>query len=48
MPGVFSGTSEAAPAAADAETEKLHAKIRELVAARDFCRSLARLGACGR
>ena len=36
MAGTFSGASDAARAASEAEVEKLHAKIGQLVVERDF------------
>jgi len=36
MAGTFSGSGDAAKAASDAEIEKLHAKIGQLVVERDF------------
>lgn len=36
MAGTFSGAGEAARAASDAEVEKLHAKIGQLLVERDF------------
>jgi Transposase and inactivated derivatives len=36
MAGTFSGAGDAAKAASDAEVEKLHAKIGQLVVERDF------------
>lgn len=36
MASTFSGTGDAAKAASDAEVEKLHAKIGQLVVERDF------------
>ena len=38
MAGVFSGKAEAAEAAREGELEKLHAKIGQLAAGRDFLR----------
>lgn len=38
MAGVFSGKAEAAEASREAEVERLHAKIGELVVERDFLR----------
>ncbi len=38
MAAVFSGKAEAAEAAREAEVERLHAKIGELVVERDFLR----------
>ncbi len=38
MAAVFSGKAEAAEASREAEVEKLHAKIGELVVERDFVR----------
>jgi transposase len=45
MAATFSGKSEAVPSASEAEVEKLHAKIGQLLVERDFLRDASvRLG----
>ena len=45
MAATFSGKSESAPPASEAEVEKLHAKIGQLLVERDFLRDASvRLG----